>query len=51
MMFEFPKNHLQIYFSTPLDNYFAMIQFVAGAGVVLIGIVLVPLLANLFSVT
>ena len=26
-------------------------QFVAGAGVVLIGIVLVPLLANLFSVT
>ena len=26
-------------------------QFVAGAGVVLIGIVLVPLLANLFTVT
>ncbi len=26
-------------------------QFVAGAGVVLIGVVLVPLLANLFTVT
>ena len=33
----------------PLDNYFAMKQLMAGGGVALIGITLVPLLSGLFA--
>ena len=33
----------------PLDNYSAMIQLMAGAGVAVVGTVLIPLLNGLFS--
>ena len=36
-------------FHKPLDNYFAMIQLMAGGGVALIGISLVPMLSGLFG--
>lgn len=42
--FFMPKN-----FRIPIDNYFAMIQLMAGGGVALIGITLVPLLSGLFG--
>ena len=36
-------------FTTPRDNYFAMIPLMAGGGVALIGTTLVPLLSGLFG--
>ena len=41
---------LMIHLQFSLDNYSAMIQLMAGAGVAVVGTVLVPLLSSLFTV-